>query len=455
MGRSSKREDWREREALFRYGLVREAASERLSPRERGQLVRALAGRPVEHPSGELRAPARTTLDDWIRAYRRGGFEALKPAPRCPGPRTPPPLLEQAAALRRELPGRTGAQIAEILRRLHGEAAPSARTIERSLRAQGLSRARLEGRERAYGRFEADAPNELWVADVLHGPLLKGRRAYLFCVLDDHSRFVVGARFQWAETTLALEGVLRTAFCALGLPDSLYVDNGSPFASKQLQRICAVLAIRLVHSAPGRPQGRGKLERLFRTVRDHFLVELARRELASLDELNNLFRAWLRQAYHLRVHGETKQTPLERYTASAPRRADAGAEPELLREAFLWQEQRTVAKTATVSLQGNRYEVDAALVGCRVELYFDPFELERIEVRYQGRPFGLAVPHTIGRHAHPAATREPAEAEPPPKTGIDYLRLLANEHERSLRRQITYRDLAPAGPDSQTKEETP
>src|SRR6266550_1096149 len=309
MGDGGKRRDWRER----------------LSPRERGQLVRALAGRPVEHPSGELRAPARTTLDDWIRAYRRGGFEALKPAPRCPGPRTPPPLLEQAAALRRELPGRTGAQIAEILRRLHGEAAPSARTIERSLRAQGLSRARLEGRERAYGRFEADAPNELWVADVLHGPLLKGRRAYLFC---------------------------------------------------------AVLAIRLVHSAPGRPPGRGKLERLFRSVRDHFLVELARRELASLDELNRLFRAWLRQAYHLRVHGETKQTPLERYTASAPRRADAGAEPELLREAFLWQEQRTVAKTATVSLQGNRYEVDAALVGCRVELYFDPFELERIEVRY-------------------------------------------------------------------------
>src|SRR6266516_30521 len=416
MGRSSKREDWREREALFRYGLVREAASERLSPRERGQLVRALAGRPVEHPSGELRAPARTTLDDWIRAYRRGGFEALKPAPRCPGPRTPPPLLEQAAALRRELPGRTGAQIAEILRRLHGEAAPSARTIERSLRAQGLSRARLEGRERAYGRFEADAPNELWVADVLHGPLLKGRRAYLFCVLDDHSRFVVGARFQWAETTLA---------------------------SKQLQRICAVLAIRLVHSAPGRPPGRGKLERLFRTVRDHFLVELARRELASPDELNRLFRAWLRQAYHLREHGETKQTPLERYTASAPRRADAGAEPELLREAFLWQEQRTVAKTATVSLQGNRYEVDAALVGCRVELYFDPFELERIEVRYQGRPFGLAVPHTIGRHAHPAATREPAEAEPPPKTGIDYLRLLEHEHEAALRRRISYRKLDP------------
>lgn len=395
----------------------------------------------MQHPSGELRSPARSTLDDWIRAYRRGGFEALKPAERCPGPRTPAPLLEQAAALRRERPARTGGQIAEILRRLHGEQAPSARTVERYLRRHGLSRARLQGRERAYGRFEASAPNELWVADVLHGPLVRGRRAYLFCVLDDHSRFVVGARFAFAETTLALEGVLRTCFLALGLPDRLYVDNGSPFVSGQLVRVCAVLGIRLLHSAPGRPQGRGKLERFFRTVRDHFLVELAERALDSLEELNRLFQAWLQQAYHRRLHSETGETPLERYTASSPRRADAGDDPELLRQAFLWRETRTVTKTATVSLYGNRYEVDAALVGCRVELLYDPFDLERIEVRYQGRPFGLAVPHTIGRHAHPQAAREPAEEEPPPPTGIDYLRLLEHQHEQELRRQISYRDL--------------
>lgn len=441
MGGGGRRRDWREREALFRYSLIREAASERLTPRERGQLVRALAGRPVQHPCGELRSPARSTLDQWIRAYRQGGFEALKPAERAPGPRTPAPFLEQAAALRRELPARTGAQIAEILRRLHGERAPSARTVERYLRARGLSRARLQGRERAFGRFEASAPNELWVSDVLHGPLLAGRRAYLFCVLDDHSRFVVAARFAFAETTLALEGVLRTGFLALGLPDQLYVDNGSPFASAQLARICAVLGIRLVHSAPGRPQGRGKLERLFRTVREQFLVELDGREPASLDELNRLFLAWLHQAYHRRVHSETGETPLVRYTAQAPRRADAGDDPELLRQAFLWRETRTVTKTATVSLHGNRYEVDDALVGCRVELLYDPFDLERIEVRYQERPFGLAVPHTIGRHVHPAAAREPSQVEPPPKTGIDYLRLLESEHAQQLRRQINYRDL--------------
>lgn len=197
----------------------------------------------------------------------------------------------------------------------------------------------------------------------------------------------------------------------------------------------------LLHSSPGRPQGWGKLERFFRTVREQFLVELAERALDSLEELNRVFQAWLHQAYHRRVHSETGETPLARYTGSAPRRADAGDDPELLRQAFLWRELRTVSKTATVSLHGNRYEVDAALVGCRVELLFDPFDLERIEVSYQGRPFRRAVPNVIGRHTHPQAAREPSEQEPPPKTGIDYLRLLEAEHERSLRRRINYRDL--------------
>lgn len=446
MGASSEREERREREALFRYGLIREAADEALSPRERGALVRALAGRPAPHPAGGLRSPGRSTLDDWIRAYRSGGFEALKPATRGPAPRTSAEILAQAGALRREAPARTGAQIADILERLYGGKAPSARTVERHLRREGLGRARLEGRERAFGRFEAEAPNALWVADVLHGPLVKGRRAYLFLVLDDHSRFVVSARFAYAETTLALEGVLRTAFAGLGLPDRLYVDNGSPFVSGQLQRICAHLGIRLLHSRPGRPQGRGKLERFFRTVREHFLVECAQRGITDLNELNRLFTAWYQRVYHLRVHSETGETPLERYTKVAPRRADA-AEPELLREAFLWREQRVVTKTATVSLHGNSYEVDSALVGRRVELLFDPFSLERIEVRYDGRPFGLALPHTIGRHVHPSARPEPS-APAPPRSGIDYLALVEREHEAALRRQIAYRDL----PDSDDKE---
>ncbi len=121
-------------------------------------------------------------------------------------------------------------------------------------------------------------------------------------------------------------------------------------------------------------------------------------------ELNSLFAAWVETVYHPRVHSETGQRPIERFMAAGPPKLPT---PELLREAFLWSESRTVTKTAMVSLHGNGYEVDAALVGRRCELIFDPFDLTTIEVRYQGRALGLAVPVRIGRHTHPQAKSEP------------------------------------------------
>jgi putative transposase len=184
-------------------------------------------------------------------------------------------------------------------------------------------------------------------------------------------------------------------------------------------------------------RSKGKIERFFRTVRGQFLVELAKREVADLAELNGLFGAWVESVYHRRAHSETGQPPIERFMAAGPPVLPA---PELLREAFLWQETRVVTKTATVSLHGNQYEVDAALVHRRCELIFDPFDLTAIEVRYQDRPLGLAVPVRIGRHVHPQARNEPAP--PTQGTGIDYLGLIRDQREQELRgQQIDYRAL--------------
>jgi putative transposase len=428
--------DWRQEEALWRYSLIREPADLRLSCGERGVLVRLLAARLHAHPSGELRSVGRSTLDDWIRAYRAGGFEALAPRQRASVPRTPRALLEQAETLRRENPQRTAAQIQRIITAANGGAGPSRTTIERHLRRQGLTRAALTGEHQAFGRFEASGPNELWVADCLHGPMIEGRRAILFAVLDDHSRAVIGARFAHAESTVRLEGVLRSAFQARGLCDRLYVDNGAPYASRQLAKVCAALGIRLMHSTPGRPQGRGKIERFFRTLRQEVIVELDAHPQLGLVELERLLQAWIERVYHRRVHSETKATPLDRFAGFTPRYPMAAE----LREAFLWSEMRLVTKTATVSLLGNRYEVDQALCGRRVELRFDPYDLELIEVHYAGRACGHAVPHVIGRHVHPHA--EEPEGTPRPVSGIDYLRLIETEHERDwLSRRINYHQL--------------
>jgi putative transposase len=444
-------EDRRREIGLLRYALVRDAADPGLSKAERGRLVRALCEREHVGPDGQLVRIGRTTLDRWVRDYRRGGFEALVPRRRVVAPRTPAETLELAFRLKRERPERTAAQVREIMLAAGGPA-PGLRTLQTHLAREGLN-VRADGRSpgKVYGRFEASVRNELWTGDGLHGPTLAGvaaRRAVLLAFIDDHSRLLVGWRWGTGEDVFRLEAALRAGLMARGVPDAILVDRGSAFISSQLLRACAVLGVKLIHASPRAATTKGKIERFFRTVRDQFLVEID--DGVELGELNRLFSAWLEVVYHRRVHSETGQTPLERFDAAG---SPALPTPALLREALLWSQERTVTKTATLSLHGNQYEVDAALVGRKVELVFDPFDLTRIEVRYQHRPFGLAVPLVIGRHTHPQAERE--LPPPPAPTGIDYLKLLADKRDHELSgRRIDYASLTqPDGDDRDINQE--
>lgn len=429
---------------LFRYMLIREAADPSLSRRQRGALVRALAA--VEHtdPAGRTVRISRWTLDRWISEWHRGGFDALVPSPRQSQPRTPPEVLELAAALKRENPSRSAAQIRRILSAQIGWA-PDERTLQRMFVRTGLNALQAPAVPATFGRFEAGRPNEIWTGDALHGPRLGGRKTYLFAFLDDHSRAVVGHRWGFAEDSVRLAAALRPALAARGVPAYVYVDNGSAFVDSWLLRACAKLGIKLVHSTPGRPQGRGKIERFFRTVNSEFVVEIAAgdgepgRAVTDLLELNRLFTAWVETVYHRRVHSETAAAPLARWMQGAPFAVPAPAD---LAEAFRWSEHRTVSKTALVSLHGNRYQVDPLLVGRRVELVFDPFDLSFLRVRVDGGDAGTALPFQISRNSHPKARPETPAEQPKPTTGIDYLGLIDAAHAATLAEKVNYAAMA-------------
>jgi putative transposase len=418
---------------LFRYSVIREAADASISTKQRGRLVRELAEGEQQGPFGAPVRVSRPTIDRWIRDWRRGGFDALVPNPRRVAPRTSADVLELAVALKKEVPERTAAQIATIVR-THSGWSPDERTLQRHFARLQLNTRPGGHAPRVFGRFEAEKPNARWTGDALHGPTINGRKAILFAFIDDHSRLLAGYRWGRREDTVRLEAALRGGLSSRGIPSSIYLDNGSAMIDKQLQRACASLGIRLVHSRPGQPAGRGKIERFFRTVRDQFLVEIGSgRELQDMVQLNTLFTAWVETVYHRREHSETGQTPWDRWSVLTPRMPS----PQLLREAFLWSEWRTVTKTATVALHGNHYEVDAALVGRKIELVFDPFDLTRVEVRWQSRSMGIAVPHRIGRHVHHKA-RADETAPPPTPTGIDYLRLVEAQHTAELADRLHY-----------------
>jgi len=209
-----------------------------------------------------------------------------------------------------------------------------------------------------------------------------------------------------------------------------------------------VLGIHLIHSRPHRPQGRGKQERLNRYIRERFIAEAEAVGIADLDELNQRFSAWCEVVCNARVHAETKEVPIRRFLAAGP---PAVADPARLAEAFRWSATRMVSATATVSLLGNRYQVDPGLVGRRVELRFVPEDLTDLAVYLEGRSLGRAVPFTISAHVHPQVPREPPPA--PPDTGIDYLGLVLAAAEDAVPGAISYRSLASDAVTGQTADQ--
>ena len=424
-------DDQQQAVALHRWGVIAEAVNARLTSAERGVVVRAIAARAHLHPDGTERRYSRGTIDRWIRAWRSGGLEGLRPTERADvgTVRAHPELFAEAAALRLELPSRSAAQIASILFHRHGIRVAE-RTVRAQLRRAGLHRQALEAEPKVFGRYEADAPNDRWITDVLVGPWVPwprvnaSVRARLFLIVDDHSRLIVDGRFFAHENARACQELLRRAIVRRGVPVVLYADNGAPFANAWLARTCAVLGVRLVHSKPYSPQGRGKQERANRYIREAFLAEATHVGIADLDELNDRFGAWAEHVANRRTHAETRETPIERFERGGPHR---GVDPERLRDAFRWSVTRKVTRTATVPLEGNAYGVDAALVGRRVELRYDPEDLTRIEVFLDGRPAGVATPFVTRRHVHPAVPQ--AQPPQPAATGIDYLGLVAAAHD--------------------------
>ena len=258
-------EQERLRVANFRYGLIAPMVTRELAPGEQARMLREIAARRYQAPHGKVNRVSVRTLERYLRAYRTGGLEALKPAPRRDREQAraiTPEILEKAAALRREVPTRSLRQIIAILE-LSGEVAPA--TLKRSTLARHLehlaTRKAQAKAQAGFRRFEAPCRNAVWQGDCQHTLYLpdpdhpgRKRQAYLIAFIDDYSRLITHGQFYLEENRPRLEDALKKAIMRYGVPQRLYVDNGSIYSSDHLARICGELRIHLVHSQPYRPQ---------------------------------------------------------------------------------------------------------------------------------------------------------------------------------------------------------
>ena len=405
----------REQIASFRYSLIAPVVSRQtpLSPGELGAYLREVSAREYEIPGSIHRHVSVRTLERWLAAYRKGGYDALMPKVRLDkgNARLSETVIARAAELRRARPERSVEQIILLLE-TEGIAEPGSvavSTLARHLRKMGLRRKELLVTPQNRGdfrRFEAEDVHVCWQADFQHTLYLpdpnrpgKRKKAILFAILDDYSRLIVHGQFYWDEKMPRMEDSLKKAILHYGVPEQLYVDNGAVFSSHHLKRICGRLGIHLSHSKARRPAGRGKIERFFRFVDTSFVPEayeaIDSGYIETLEDLNEAFQMWVQGYYHERKHGSTKMSPKQR-AAQSTRQTKRVSEQEL-HEIFLWQEERKVDKAGCVSLQGNVFQVDDELAGTKVQLRFDPFDLTAIQVWQGDKRYADATPIDLTR----------------------------------------------------------
>ena len=427
-----------EKVALFRYGLIATLVLEKLSRGELMRRARELAALEYEIPSSARTRISVGTLLEWAQRYRKGGLDALSPKRRHDRGQSrviSPQLGELIERLKRENPHRTGTTLLrELALSADSTTAPlSAATLYRFLKEHGLTQKQLLAPP-AHKKFEAEFANQIWQSDMMFGPYVPRpdggkQQAMLYALLDDASRLIPHAQFYADEGLESLLDCMRQGVAARGIPVRLYVDNGQVYRSVQLARIAATLGILIVHTPPYQPEGRGKIERFFRSARDQFLASLDLKQVKGIEDLNARLDAWIQTAYHRAPHRglAPNTTPLQRWQRDIERVRQLPPGSDVCR-LFFFRLDRVVRRDSTFLLQKRFYEAPAHLAGQKVEVRFDPLDPSQPDVFFAGFFQGAArLADPVANGLWISAKSEPAPA--PQSTGINYVELLYQKRE--------------------------
>jgi transposase InsO family protein len=274
--------------------------------------------------------------------------------------------------------------------RLHStQIAPT--TFYRFVREYELLKDNVENNKKRLA-FSMQYANQLWQADTMYGPYVKDKnnkpiQTKMITFLDDASRVVCHSQFFFQENIETLVSALKSAFYKRGIPEQLYVDNGSVYVSSEITLICARIGCILRHAPLRDGAAKGKVERYHRTVRGSFLSRNL--DLSSLDQLNRQYTEWVETCYNNSTHSAIGIKPVDRFAFDLKRirfLEPNGANDEL----FYNEVPRKVKKDNTFSFKNIRFEAPADLRDKLIQIRYDRNHFTEAIVYYKSRRMGIA-----------------------------------------------------------------
>jgi transposase InsO family protein len=341
------------------------------------------------------------TIQSWYSRYKKDGVTTMHPRtrsdkglPRKVAPELLGEAIDQVRAQFHGAPTNVTAVYRACLERGLLDPERVARTtFARLCKRYELLKPDAQATDKRRLAFAKAHSNEMWQADTMFGPYVGDAKSKaqskLIAFLDDASRVCCHAEFFVAENTDTLIAALRAALYKRGVPESLYVDNGSIYSSKEITQICARIGCLLCHAPVRDGAAKGKIERFFRTVRESFLTRAL--ELCSVEALNRQFTRWVEDEYNAKTHSSLGMRPIDRFGLDL-RRIRFLPPSEVTDELFFVEQDRTVLADNTFSLKAVRYEAPRDLRSRKIQVRFDRKRKSRVVVYFKGERQGDARP---------------------------------------------------------------
>jgi len=373
-------DEMRSQIALFKFSLIAPLCNDTYDAPSQAAFCRQMAEKAYVLPDGTSKRFTASTIKHWFLKYRSQGIDALYPKGRNDIGLSRV-LSEEAAQriieIKQQFPHITGTLVYQKLIEEGSVKASdvSLPTILRFIKNNHLKAQELEPEDRR--AFELEYANDCWQADSSVGPIIKvngkKKQTWLICFLDDASRLVTHAEFFFNDNSVNMQMVLKKAIQKHGLPSRLYVDNGSSYRNNQLSLICASLGITLIHTPAYSPKNKGKIERLFRTLKDTWINGVDWNTFPDLASLNQEFITFVNENYNNHLHSVTNARPKQRWLQDANR--IKYLPPDTLDDCFLHRDVRTVAGDATISICKIIFEVPAQYIKQKINVRFNPGDL--------------------------------------------------------------------------------
>lgn len=396
--------------ALMRYGAIAQVVNGLPDgSASMSEYFRKMSEQGIRQPDGRVRNYEAKTLEKWYHLYCKGGFESLMPKSRSDAGKSRKlndELQAEIAVLHRTYPRMPATEICRTLEEngsvRKGEVSES--TVRRYIRQlDEYQGADVEAQEMK--RYERPHINEVWCGDSSRVPSLeidgKKHKVYVIALLDDASRMVVGAGIFFEDTFVNLMAVAKSAVAKYGCPRVFNFDNGGPYKNQQMQLLAARIGSVVHYCKPYTPTAKAKIERWFRTLKDHWVAGLDMRQFHSLGQLEDSLFAYV-HTYNTTPHSSLDGlSPQDRFFRE-PEKIRRLSQEQLDRS-FLLEIQRRVSPDCVVSIDQVEYEVDARFARQKVHLRYSP-DMKEIFV---AEPDGTFTPiRLLNKHDNAQAKRE-------------------------------------------------